>query len=337
MVALGKPLQWLGRGVQWGLAKTGNQWARNQIAGRAFNNAANESFGLYGQKPLTGYVAETRVPTQENLYAASIVDDANYFDNFVSLNSDLPKPTNGNSLIAVRNSVKASQKASSDIAKMNMYHDENVAEYNRATGSNVKSVPFRENTLGLQTKILPDDEFNATMSKKRTNSPNDDVRNIGGLYSSEDNMIYLRQKGSPSGAYHEHLHAHKYGVTNPEVTNWRISQLIDEDTYNSIPPRLRKYYLSDVEFPVHLRQQGENMGIEVGQEFPGEKAFDEIFENANTSGTSGAAYYAAESLRNNYSLERKKLFWKALNGTLFGGAAIGTGVSILDNNKVKYY
>jgi hypothetical protein len=36
----------LGRGAQWGLAKMGNRWARNQIAGRTFNNAANRAFGL---------------------------------------------------------------------------------------------------------------------------------------------------------------------------------------------------------------------------------------------------------------------------------------------------
>ena len=42
--ALGPLAKFIGRGIQQVMAKTGNQWARNQIMGRAFNNAADASF-----------------------------------------------------------------------------------------------------------------------------------------------------------------------------------------------------------------------------------------------------------------------------------------------------
>lgn len=44
--ALGPLAKFIGRGAQQVMAKAGNQWARNQIMGRAFNNAADASFGF---------------------------------------------------------------------------------------------------------------------------------------------------------------------------------------------------------------------------------------------------------------------------------------------------
>lgn len=44
--ALGPLAKFIGRGTQQVMARAGNQWARNQIMGRAFNNAADASFGF---------------------------------------------------------------------------------------------------------------------------------------------------------------------------------------------------------------------------------------------------------------------------------------------------
>ena len=44
--ALGPLAKFVGRGAQQVMARAGNQWARNQVMGRAFNNAADASFGF---------------------------------------------------------------------------------------------------------------------------------------------------------------------------------------------------------------------------------------------------------------------------------------------------
>lgn len=221
--------------------------------------------------------------------------------------------------------IKANKQAIQDVAEMNKYHAANVAEYNKATGSNSTSIPFRTDITGSQIKVLPDEEFNAAMRGKKTNSPNGNVENIGGLYSGIDDTTYLRAKGNPSTAYHEFLHRHRYGTTNPEVTRWRIDQLVDPEKIKNLSPQLKQYYLSEMEFPVHLRQQGESMGIKVGQEFPGEEAFDELLFN---NGRSGAATYV-KGMDLDSPIKDKELVWKALNGTLFGQAIpiIGLGAA----------
>ena len=183
--------------------------------------------------------------------------------------------------------------------------------------SDVIAKPFRENILGSTTKVLPDEDFNSLVKQMKTNSPSDDISNIGGLYSWKDDTTYLRQNGNVSNAYHEFLHRGNYGITNPEVTKWRIDQLIDSDKIKNLSSRNKEYYLSEKEFPVHLRQQGENMGINVGDPFPGEEAFDEMLFN---EGFGGAAVYV-KGLNPAASLENKKLAWRALNGTLFNYAA----------------
>lgn len=38
-IAMSKPLQWLGKGLQYGAARTGSQWARNRVVGKAINNS----------------------------------------------------------------------------------------------------------------------------------------------------------------------------------------------------------------------------------------------------------------------------------------------------------
>ena len=44
--ALGPIFKGIGRAAEWGLAKAGNQWARNRIVGRAFQKASNNDFKI---------------------------------------------------------------------------------------------------------------------------------------------------------------------------------------------------------------------------------------------------------------------------------------------------
>ena len=204
---------------------------------------------------------------------------------------------------------KVIRKADSDVKEMNKYHQANVDAYNEATGSNVQSVPFRTDYTGRQVQVLPNEEFNAKMAEFNVNAPSGTAENIGGVYSKRNDTVYLRSTGNPSNNYHEFLHSAKYGETNPEVTRWRISQLVDEDKVANMSPKEKGYYLSEMEAPTHLRQQGEKFNIEVGQEYPGDEAFDELWD----SGVGGASYYMKHS-----TPEEKRLLWKGWNGTLFG-------------------
>lgn len=228
--------------------------------------------------------------------------------------------------------VTAMRKADSDIEKMNAYHDANVAEYNQATGSNIKSVPFRTDRSNRTIKILPESEFLEEAKTWNTNSPVDDVGNIGGVYSKRSDTVTLKNGSThnPSNDYHEFLHSNYYGETNPEVTEWRINQLVDPKKIAELDDRGRRYFLSNSEFPVHLRQFGESKGIEVGQPYPGDLAFDALMFNTEGGGFSGASNFCKGTSINSPS-EDKQLLWKALNGTLFGTGTAVAGYGLYNS------
>ena len=217
---------------------------------------------------------------------------------------------------------KTMRKADSDVAKMNEYHAANVQEYNQSTGNNVTSIPFRTDYNGRQVKVLPNEEFNIVVRSKNTNAPSGSEQNVGGMYSKNDDTVYLRNTGNPSNNYHEFLHSSRYGETNPEVTQWRIQQLIDEDKVSKMTPQQKAYYISETETPVHLRQQGERMNINVGDPYPGDKAFDKML---NEYGVGGATSYMKRD-----TSKAKQLLWKAFNGTLFSGL---TATTLYNTNK----
>ena len=257
-----------------------------------------------------------------------IVDDLKQFSKMPS--KSLSSTTAGKPFH--KQAAAALQKADNDIEKMNVYHDANVAEYNQATNFNVESVPFRTDRSNRTIKILPESEFLEEAKTWNTNSPVDDVRNIGGVYSKRSDTVTLKNGNnhSPSNDYHEFLHSNYYGETNPEVTEWRINQLIDPKKVAKLDERGRKYYLSDSEFPVHLRQFGESKGIEVGQPYPGDLAFDTLMFNSEGGGFSGASSFCKGASINSPS-EDKQLLWRALNGTLFGTGAAVAGYGLYDS------
>jgi len=220
---------------------------------------------------------------------------------------------------------KAVRVADNDIKAMNVHHDLNVAAYNEATGSNIKSIPFRIETIGRRIRMLPNEEFKYVYLQGRSNSPHN-VENVGGFYSRKDDTVYLRQTGSPSNAYHELLHSDNYGVTNPEVTRWRIEQLVDPEKIKNLSQKNKAYYLSEIEFPVHLRQQGESWGIKVGEPFQGEEEFDRMLLKKVHGGSS----MYVKGMDTEAHLEDKKLAWAAMNGTLFNyGAPTVIGIGTL--------
>ena len=290
-----------------------------QYAGRAYNA---------GRTWLNDY----RLPlgTKEYTGLSQINGSSNDSMAVASLQSDI-RPNLPPGLKAA----KASRKAEEDISKMNEYHKTNVEEFNTVTGSNVRSQPFRTDITGSRIRVLPDEEFNRVVEELKTNSPNGNARNIGGAYHRKTDTTYLRTSGNPSTAYHEFLHRGDYGITNPEVTRWRIEQLVDHEKIAGLSPEKKAYYLSETEFPVHLRQQGESMGIEVGDPFPGEEAFDEMLFNNRRS---GASTYV-KGMDPGASLEDKQLAWKALNGTAFqettGLGVQGTAWNMDDANMLS--
>ena len=227
----------------------------------------------------------------------------------LSLNEDFPRE----SIPMWKRIGHIIRKAQDDLNAMSQYHIQNVEEWNLLNGKSFKAIPFRTDT-GM-SKILPKKEFIETMKQKKTNGPSNDVERIGAMYDPYEDLVYLRDDGISSGAYHDFLHQGQYGMRNPYVTQWRIGQLIDPKRIESLNPKQKAYYLSEQELPVYLRQNGENMNINVGDPYPGDEAFDKmLFDNP----IFGSAHYIKRD-----TPEEKRLFWRALNGTLFGLTGLG--------------
>ena len=231
--------------------------------------------------------------------------------NLLSLNEDLPRE----STPMWKRIGSIIKKAQSDLDAMNSYHIQNVEEWNKLNGKNFKPITFRTD-IGT-SKILSKKDFINWIKQRKTNGPSDDVERVGAMYSPYEDMVYLRDDGISSGAYHEFLHQGQYGMRNPQVTLWRIGQLVDPKKIESLNPRQAAYYLSEQELPVHLRQMGENANINVGDPYPGDAEFDELL-------TKYPIFGSALFLKRD-TPEEKRLFWRALNGTLFGL----TGVSLI--------
>lgn len=190
--------------------------------------------------------------------------------NLLSLNEDLPRE----STPMWKRVGSIIRKAQSDLDAMNSYHIQNVEEWNKLNGKNFKPTTFRTD-VGM-SKILSKKDFINWIKQRKTNGPSDDVERVGAMYSPYEDTVYLRDDGISSGAYHEFLHQGQYGMRNPQVTLWRIGQLVDPKKIESLNPRQAAYYLSEQELPVHLRQMGENANINVGDPYPGDAEFDEL-------------------------------------------------------------
>lgn len=196
-----------------------------------------------------------------------------------------------------------------DLTEMNKYHQLNVDEYNKTFGTNIQSIPFRTEFPINPVKILPRTEFETSIDVNNMNSPNKNIENIGGYYSRKNDQVVLPNTTKSSAAYHEFEHMGQYGLTNPEVTRWRIEQLVDPEKTANLTDNTKAYFLSEEEFPVHLRQYGENLGIGIGDPYPGDIEFDKLLEE---NGIGGASTFVKRA-----TSEEKRLMWRAMNGTLF--------------------
>ena len=196
-----------------------------------------------------------------------------------------------------------------DLTEMNKYHQLNVDEYNKTFGTNIQSIPFRTEFPINPVKTIPRDEFEASIDINNSNSPNKNIENIGGYYSKTNDQVVLPNTAKSSAAYHEFEHMGQYGLTNPEVTRWRIEQLVDPEKTANMTDNAKAYFLSEEEFPVHLRQYGENLGIGIGDPYPGDIEFDKLIEENGIGG--------ASTLVKRTTSEEKRLMWRAMNGTLF--------------------
>lgn len=196
-----------------------------------------------------------------------------------------------------------------DLTEMNKYHQLNVDEYNKTFGTNIQSIPFRTEFPINPVKILPRNEFETLININNSNNPNKNIENIGGYYSRTNDQVVLPNTAKSSAAYHEFEHMGQYGLTNPEVTRWRIEQLVDPEKTANMTDNAKAYFLSEEEFPVHLRQYGENLGIGIGDPYPGDIEFDKLIEE---NGIGGASTYVRRA-----TSEEKRLMWRAMNGTLF--------------------
>lgn len=248
-------------------------------------------------------------------FRSSALDDWKTKDkpkiNLLSLNEDLPRE----SIPMWKRVGSIIRKAQSDLDAMNSYHVQNVEEWNKLNGKNFKPVTFRTD-IG-RSKILSKKDFINWIKQRKTNGPSNDVERVGAMYSPYEDMVYLRDDGISSGAYHDFLHQGQYGMRNPQVTLWRIGQLVDPKKIESLNPRQIAYYLSEQELPVYLRQMGENANINVGDPYPGDAEFDKLL-------TEYPIFGSATFLKRD-TPEEKRLFWRALNGTLFGL----TGISLI--------
>ena len=231
-------------------------------------------------------------------------DDFGNPDIRYSLNYDLPREQ----IPLWKRMPQIMRVAQSDLEKMNPYHVLNVEEYNKTFGKSLKAIPFRTNIGG--SKLLSRKDFIEHLKQTRNNGPSDNLERVGGIYDIVNDQVVLPTDAPSSGAYHEFLHQGMYGERNPQVTRWRIGQLLDPEKIKHLNPRQLAYVTSELESPVYFRQNGENLGIKVGDYYPGDEVFDKLLEE---KGLFGSPVYAKRN-----TSEEKQLFWRALNGTLFG-------------------
>ncbi len=76
--------------------------------------------------------------------------------------------------------------------------------------------------------------------------------------------------------------------------------MLDPEKIKHLNPRQLAYVTSELEFPVYFRQNGENLGINVGDPYPGDEVFDKLLEE---KGLFGSPVYAKRN-----TSEEKQLF-----------------------------
>lgn len=166
------------------------------------------------------------------------------------------------------------------------------------------------------SKILPRDKFNDYIDLKHSNSPGKDPNNIGGVYNKYEDEVVLPSDVGGSTPFHEYLHSLGYG--EHPIIRWKSQFLFDR--HKNIPP----YYIDSGETAVHSAQYGKDLGLKVGQPYPGDEAFDALIQE---KGLYGAPFYFKRDTH-----KARKRFWNAITGRYFA-FPLGIGVGFTQFQK----
>lgn len=172
--------------------------------------------------------------------------------------------------------------------------------------------------------------------------------NAGGSYSSKSHTIRVTTSNNVSAknlediAFHEGIHS--YGLGESPSYVWKSK-------YLNFPEGTNPYFMDPREIATHGIQQGQNLGIKVGQAYPGREAMIKIIENRpEGQGFGGVPMILYNNAKTNADYRR---LWSLLNGTFKdggviiaanarkwkhkkGGKAFVNGVSVLDSNPIAY-
>lgn len=184
--------------------------------------------------------------------------------------------------------------------------DKNIKMYRRFFNPNY-TVKYDPNKF-IETKVLDKESFNDMVRATTTNSPTKNIDNIGGFASFKNSTVTLRNTTNRSAAFHEFLHAYGYGA-NPH-SEWKTKFLFDKEKLKGLnTPRSVEYFTNPMETAAQSAQLGEKWGVPIGEPYPGDKKFFELYENNNIGGS--PLFFDTSTLKN------RKRFWSAINGTFF--------------------
>ena len=240
-----------------------------------------------------------------------------------SIETPIPDSSAKNIFEAVMNATKGQKQAKSLITSEAASNslDKNIKMYRRFFDPNY-NVRYDPDKF-IETKILNNEDFNKIIDINTTNSPTKNIDNVGGLANFRNSEVFLRDKTNRSTAFHEFLHAYNYG-DNPHSA-WKTKFLFDKNKLKTLNPRSLKYLTDSREVAAQSAQLGEKWGVPVGEPYPGDKKFFELY---NTTVGGSPVFFDISTLKN------RKRFWNAINGTFFSTLL---GSNVLNNNYEKLY
>ena len=141
--------------------------------------------------------------------------------------------------------------------------------------------------------------------------------NAGGSYSSKSHTIRVTTSNNVSAknlediAFHEGIHS--YGLGESPSYVWKSK-------YLNFPEGTNPYFLDPREIATHGIQQGQNLGIKVGQAYPGRETMIKIIENRpEGQGFGGVPMILYNNAKTNSDYRR---LWSLLNGTFKDGGKL---------------
>ena len=163
----------------------------------------------------------------------------------------------------------------------------------------------------------------ARIRRQETNLANSNARTLtegktGGSYSPKSHTIRVTPSKTSAEnlediAFHEGIHS--YGLGESPSYAWKSK-------YLNFPEGTNPYFLDPREIATHGIQQGQNLGIKVGQAYPGREAMIKIIENRpEGQGFGGVPMILYNNAKTNSDYRR---LWSLLNGTFKDGGVITT-------------